>query len=86
MRSDDHLCVSFKLETDQSKLTERMEAAIKKYGVDMVIGNYLGNKIWALVKFNPTVFGPIKDEELAEDIEKSIVREAYMLKQRKFKK
>lgn len=59
MRSDDHLCVSFKLETDKSKLNERMDNAISKYGVDMVIGNYLGNKIWAYIKYNSAVFGEI---------------------------
>lgn len=62
-----------------------MSGAITKYGIDMVIGNYLGNKIWALVKYNPNIFGEMKDEELTEDIEKNIVREAFEMKNKKFK-
>lgn len=38
---EDVLTVSFKLETDQAKLEQRMADAISKYGVHVVMGNIL---------------------------------------------
>ena len=56
MVSPNHLCVSFKLETDEKQVKERMEFAINKYGVDMVIGNKLNNKQWISIFYNRNVF------------------------------
>ena len=59
MSDPDHLCISFKLETDPEKLTMKMNHALEKYKIDFVIGNFLGNKLWAIVKFNKEVFGEV---------------------------
>ena len=59
MSDPEHLCISFKLETDPEKLKMKMEHAISSYRVDVVIGNFLGNKLWAMVKFNEETFGKI---------------------------
>ena len=58
-----HLTASFKLETDPSKLDERMDMAIDKYDVDMVIGNVWGNKNWIKARYNPKSMGKQKDIE-----------------------
>ncbi len=52
MTSEDLLCVSFKLETDPGKIGERISFALSKYGVDMVVGNMLGNKNWVKIQYN----------------------------------
>jgi hypothetical protein len=57
MASSDHLCVSFKLETDVDKLKERMAFALGKYKVDMVIGNCLLEKHWITIGYNPDTLG-----------------------------
>lgn len=44
MKGNEHLAVSFKLETDVDILKDRMDFAIEKYGVDMVVGNCLKQK------------------------------------------
>ena len=57
MVSSKHLCVSFKLETDQSKLKDRVEFALGKYGVDMVVGNCLQERNWVSFTFNAESLG-----------------------------
>ena len=57
MVSENLLTASFKLETDGSRIDQRMKMAIEKYKIDMVIGNVWGNKNWIKVKFNPKNVG-----------------------------
>ena len=52
MKGDEHLCVSFKLETDVEKLKERVRFAIETYGIDMVVGNCLQQKYWVSINYN----------------------------------
>jgi hypothetical protein len=47
------LTVSFKLETDKTKIDERILFAIEKYQIDMVVGNVLDNKKWVKIVYNP---------------------------------
>lgn len=52
MKGGEHLCVSFKLETDVEKLKERVQFAIETYGVDIVVGNCLQQKYWVSINYN----------------------------------
>jgi hypothetical protein len=51
-----HLTVSFKLETDKSKIDERVCFAIEKFKVDMVVGNLLNNKNWVKIVYNSKLY------------------------------
>lgn len=73
MVSKQHLTSSFKLETEGSQLDGRMSSSLKKYQIDMVIGNVWGNKNWIKVKFNQDVLGKHEDIEYDQQVEKSIV-------------
>ena len=44
--------MSFKLETDEERVGERMKFAMSTYGVDVVVGNKLGNKKWIRIKYS----------------------------------
>lgn len=52
MVHDDHLCVSFKLETDATILYEKIDMALRLYKIDLVVGNLLGKKSWVFIKPN----------------------------------
>ncbi len=73
MTGKDILCASFKLETDQNRIDERMESSLKKYGIDMVIGNIWGDKNWIKVKFNQESMGQRKEKQYDLNVETNIV-------------
>ena len=68
MTSEDLLTVSFKLETDPDKLGQRIDFALDKYKVDMVIGNILGNKNWVKIHYNQQKFPHQKPIEHSENV------------------
>jgi hypothetical protein len=56
MKGNEHLAVSFKLETDVDILKDRVDFAIEKYGVDVVVGNCLKQKEWVSLTYNQETF------------------------------
>lgn len=52
-----------------------MEFAVGKYGVDMVVGNLLGNKGWVKVRYNEQRFGEKREVEYEGEVEGSILKE-----------
>ena len=68
MTSEDLLTVSFKLETDPDKLGQRIDFALDKYKVDMVVGNILGNKNWIKIQYNQQKFPDQKPIEHSENV------------------
>lgn len=86
MISPDHLCVSFKLETDSEKVKERMNFAVEKYNVDLVIGNILNDKRLIFVHYNPKVYGEAqKDQAYDDKAEDRIIERTLNAHRLKFK-
>lgn len=46
------LCISFKLETDDNILTKKVQEAMAKYGVDLVVANILATRRTSVSIFN----------------------------------
>lgn len=65
-----HVTISFKLETEKEKLNGRILWAIEKYGIDMVVGNLLGQKKWVKIVYNGALVEKGSDGvvEYCEDI------------------
>uniref|UniRef100_J3MQU0 DNA/pantothenate metabolism flavoprotein C-terminal domain-containing protein n=1 Tax=Oryza brachyantha TaxID=4533 RepID=J3MQU0_ORYBR len=65
-------CVSFKLETDPDILLEKAEAALRKYGMNVVVANELANykDVVVMVTSNgrTTVRRPSKEDDVEEQL------------------
>jgi phosphopantothenate-cysteine ligase len=65
-------CVSFKLETDPDILLQKAEAALRKYGMNVVVANELANykDVVVMVTSNgrTTVRRPSKEDDVEEQL------------------
>lgn len=64
-------CVSFKLETDQALLEQKMTKSLKSYGFDMVIGNLLDTRYKEIFLGFRVQQEEAKDLVLVQKVEKS---------------
>ncbi|KAJ4814166.1 phosphopantothenate-cysteine ligase-like protein [Rhynchospora pubera] len=66
-------CVSFKLETDPDILTQKADAALKKYGMHVVVANLLANYKEEVVVVTQNEKTTVRRNSKDEDLEEQLV-------------
>ncbi|KAJ4756763.1 Phosphopantothenate--cysteine ligase [Rhynchospora pubera] len=66
-------CVSFKLETDPDILTQKADAALKKYGMHVVVANLLANYKGEVVVVTQNEKTTVRRNSTDEDLEKQLI-------------